>query len=70
MSALNYEIVRAMHYVLTEDDVFDGRNVFGLDVSDVPLNVPLCGGCDRPVPPDGRCEMCEMIHADLSRNEV
>lgn len=30
------------------------------------LNVPLCNGCDEPVPADGVCSDCHCIHADIA----
>jgi hypothetical protein len=30
------------------------------------INVPLCKGCDDPVPADGVCSSCEVIHADIA----
>ena len=30
------------------------------------LNVPLCNGCDDPVPADGVCSGCQIIHADIA----
>jgi hypothetical protein len=35
------------------------------------LNVPLCDGCDQPVPADGWCENCEVQHApELAKREI
>lgn len=56
-----WEIAVGSTYVLTEDDVVDGRNKLGCDVSNTPLNVPLCNSCDTPVGRDGLCYECEII---------
>lgn len=51
-------------YVLTADDVEDGKNKLGMDVSDIPLNTLLCCFCDTPVDSEGRCFHCRTIHMD------
>lgn len=56
-------------YVLTEDDVCDGRNKLGLPVT-APLNVTLCGFCDKPVDAEGKCFSCMTIHIDGSLTET
>jgi hypothetical protein len=62
--AKSFTVVRDHHFVMTEDDVFDGKNKLGMDVSRVPLNVPLCKGCDGEIV-DAVCLDCETLHADL-----
>lgn len=59
-----YDTTTGSHYVLTEDDVIDGRNRLGMDVRHVPLDVPLCASCDGVIE-DGVCHGCELVHADL-----
>ncbi len=56
---VEYELVTGWSYVLTDDE----RNKLGLVVT-APLGVALCQGCDEPVPPNGVCDGCEVIHAD------
>jgi hypothetical protein len=60
-----FEVVRDHHFIMTEEDVFDGgRNRLGMDVSHVPLNVPLCKSCDGEIV-DALCRDCMALHADL-----
>jgi hypothetical protein len=54
-----------MTYTVTADDLSDGRNKLGIKVN-VPLDTPLCEGCDQPVPADGLCHDCCIIHLDVS----
>ena len=56
-------------YVLREDDVCDGRNKLGMKVT-APLNVTLCGFCDKPVDAEGKCHSCMTIHIDVSLTET
>lgn len=63
---LGYEVAHEMHYVLTEADVWDGKNKLGIDVSHIPLNVALCEGCDTPIPSDGCCDRCMVWHGDIA----
>jgi hypothetical protein len=51
------------HFVMTEDDLSDGRNKLGIKVN-VPLDVPLCKGCDNEII-DAVCKDCELLFADL-----
>lgn len=56
-----YDLSFDNSYVLTEDDVFDGLSIMGVDVRRIPLGVPLCGTCDNPL--DGSvCHSCQVIH--------
>jgi hypothetical protein len=66
IAPLGFEIVKGNHYVLTEADVFDGKNRLGMDVSHLPLNVPLCEGCDGAIHSDGICHDCGIIHSDIA----
>ncbi len=62
-----WELAQGCTYILTEDDVSpNGNNPFWQSASSYPLNVPLCGFCDEPVPSDGRCEGCCTIHEDVA----
>lgn len=56
---------RDSHYTLHASDLEDGRNELGIDVSHIPTGVPLCVYCDTPVPADGYCRGCEVLHEDL-----
>lgn len=68
IESAGFEVVRNNHYVMTEDDVFDGRNKLGMFVAHIPLGVPLCEGCDKPIPANGICDHCEIIHADIAES--
>ncbi len=60
-----WSLVAGMLYTLTDDDFEDGRNKLGMSIERFTLNVPLCGGCDLPVPASGYCENCRIIHTDI-----
>lgn len=55
-------IVRDNSYILTSDDLCEGRNKLGMDVSHIPLDVELCQGCDHPIPDDRYCARCDCKH--------
>jgi hypothetical protein len=61
---MNYATTTGSHYVLTEDDLTEGRNRLGMPVAHIPLDVPLCSSCDGVIE-DGACHDCELIHTDL-----
>lgn len=78
--APEWEIVSGHHYTMTPDDFVSGVVVtdaasgremmcgqtrLGVHMTTI-LNVPLCEGCDDPVPSDGCCHNCEVIHADIA----
>ncbi len=72
-----WEEVTDCHYRLTRNDFTDvlrewteagadwitGRCPRG-DIVTTPLDVPLCSSCDEPLPSDGVCAGCEVIHTD------
>jgi hypothetical protein len=76
-----YDIVTDSHYVMTPADFRDGcytvvdaatgriigigEHKLGYHVRTI-LDMPLCEGCDAPVPDDGVCHGCRQIHADLA----
>jgi hypothetical protein len=82
---MTWDIVRDDHYAMTPDDFRSGMVVTdaasgreymvgetwtGLHTR-VPLDVPLCGGCDNPIPADGLCSSCCVIHQDIAEaNEI
>ena len=66
ISSINYEVVSGHWYVLRESDLCEGRNRLGIDVSHLPLNVPLCGGCDAQLD-CGVCHSCEVVNVDLEQ---
>lgn len=43
-----------------------GRNKLGVKVH-LQLYAPLCCGCDEPLPDNGACSNCEVLHADMPR---
>jgi hypothetical protein len=80
----DWEIVTGQTYVVTPDhfrsgvivtDAASGREYMVGETwngfhTRTALNVPLCNGCDDPVPADGVCSGCRMIHADIAESET
>lgn len=85
IDAADWEVVTNDTYIMSEDDFPEGclvvtdaasgrsratgRVKLGL-VTTVVLYTPLCGGCDEPVPSDGICSNCEVIHADIAEQNI
>lgn len=57
------ETTTGSHYQVTSSSLEDGRNKLGIEFTG-PMDVPLCGFCDRAIPDDGYCSSCDLIHAD------
>ena len=57
-----YEVVdfAGWSYVMTPEDIEDGRNRIGMRVSNPVFDTPLCSGCDQPIR-DMRCDNCAVI---------
>jgi hypothetical protein len=76
-----YAVVTGQTYTMTAADFADGcytvtdaatgltigigEHKLGYHVRTI-LNVPLCEGCDAPVPDDGVCHGCRQIHGDIA----
>ena len=76
----NWEVAKDAHYTMRQSDFVSGVVVtdaasgremicgetkLGVHMTTI-LNVPLCDGCDAPIPSDGCCHNCEVIHADIA----
>ena len=80
-TSAEWEVVRNAFYIATPDDfpegcgvVFNpdtgeqvgiGKNRLGATVR-LRLYTPLCEGCDNPIPGDGLCSECCLVHADVA----
>ena len=71
ISEPEWELAEGCTYILSPDDVVDGRNKLGCDVRHIPLGVTLCGFCDQALPTSGYCADCRTIHVlDLPVREI
>jgi hypothetical protein len=67
IAPLEWELATRSTYVLTENDVEDGKNKLGMDVRHIALNVPLCSFCDGQLVGNA-CYPCQTIHTDIEPN--
>jgi hypothetical protein len=79
------DTTRNQHYTMTPADFSDGcfirtdvvtglrigtgENSAGIPVT-LTLDVPLCVGCDQPVPSHGYCSQCDCLHADIAAEHL
>ncbi len=66
----DWTLASGASYILTNDDLENGRNRLGIDVRHIPLGVPLCGYCDAPLSAAGKCAPCQTIHTDFAEQLV
>ena len=77
-----WETVENCHHFYTEADchdgafttsMLDGKRTFCGAVgryrwqATVTLDVPYCSSCDEPLPSNGVCDRCQVIHADIAK---